>query len=306
MQVGRLSVSPGLLGGVCVRRAGHAAPGWPLRQGGSRLLGIPVGTAVHWRWAAVGGRCSQALAAAEGGVGGGEAHRAGLSVVGTRAWHLDGLRGRMAARTSWARGLEVPGGAWPCDGGDEGVLLASGTIALVSTVASVGCGGRFVCGTRVGAVRSSAPRGLGGLWTPTVLGLGDDVAAGGCYGIQAPGGRGPGWQGRADAAGGTTFAGPARAAAPVRRGFVRAAVGIWRAPGGVGAGQATVWQWRWALGRALLAGCFGAFKVGWCDAAWPGSWLGHRALMAGALAGTLARFWPSSAGFTLQTTQNKV
>ena len=36
--------------------------------------------------------------------------------------------------------------------------------------------------------------------------------------------------------------------------------------------------------------CFGALEVGWCDAAWPESRLGHRALLLGAMAGPLARF----------------
>ena len=33
--------------------------------------------------------------------------------------------------------------------------------------------------------------------------------------------------------------------------------------------------------------CSGASEVGWCDAAWPESRLGHRALLAGAFPGPL-------------------
>ena len=55
-----------------------------------------------------------------------------------------------------------------------------------------------------------------------------------------------------------------------------------------GRGAAVRWRWR-ALGRVLLAVRAGALDVGRCGVAWPRSWLGHRALLAGALAGPLAR-----------------
>ena len=55
---------------------------------------------------------------------------------------------------------------------------------------------------------------------------------------------------------------------------------------------AEVRWWRWALGRVLQAVCSGALEMGWCDAAWPGSQLGQRTLLAGALAAPLARFDP--------------
>ena len=73
-------------------------------------------------------------------------------------------------------------------------------------------------------VRSSAPRGVGGLCGSAVVGRGGDGAGGGRCGIGASGGRGRGWRGRADADGSATLPGPARVAAPVRCEFVQAAV----------------------------------------------------------------------------------
>ena len=51
---------------------------------------------------------------------------------------------------------------------------------------------------------------------------------------------------------------------------------------------AVVPRWCWALGRVLLVVCPGALEVGWGDVARPGSRLGCRILLAGALAGLLA------------------
>ena len=58
------------------------------------------------------------------------------------------------------------GGAGPCGGGVEGVLVVCGTLALVRTVVRVGGGGGCVCGTRDDVVRCGVPRGEGGLWGP--------------------------------------------------------------------------------------------------------------------------------------------
>ena len=104
VQVGHLGVLPGLLGGVRVRQAGHAAPSWPWCRAGRWLLQIPDGTAVCRRWAAVGWRCSQEGAAAQGAVGGGVLLRAGLGVVGARAWPFEGQWGSTAARIALAPG----------------------------------------------------------------------------------------------------------------------------------------------------------------------------------------------------------
>ena len=54
--------------------------------------------------------------------------------------------------------------------------------------------------------------------------------------------------------------------------------------------HAAVRRGSWVLGSVLLVVCLGALEVGSCDTAWPESRLGHRALVAGTLAGPLARF----------------
>ena len=53
---------------------------------------------------------------------------------------------------------------------------------------------------------------------------------------------------------------------------------------------AAVRRCRSALRGVLLVECSGALEMGWCDAVRPRSWSGYRPLLAGALAGTLARF----------------
>ena len=63
------------------------------------------------------------------------------------------------------------GGAGPCGGGGEGVLVVCGTMALVGTVVRVGGGGGCACGTRDGVVRCSAPRGTVAFWGPLRWGV---------------------------------------------------------------------------------------------------------------------------------------
>ena len=53
--------------------------------------------------------------------------------------------------------------------------------------------------------------------------------------------------------------------------------------------DAMVQRWFRALGRVLQVVWIGAFEVGWCDPAGPGSRLGCRTLLAGAPAGPSAR-----------------
>ena len=64
--------------------------------------------------------------------------------------------------------------------------------------------------------------------------------------------------------------------------------GRWWLTGLQGVGAAVRWWW-WALVGAVLLVCPGGLGVGWCGVAGPGPWSRCRALLAGALAGSLTR-----------------
>ena len=60
----------------------------------------------------------------------------------------------------------------------------------------------------------------------------------------------------------------------------------WWLTGLHGLGAALRWWW-WALAGAVLLVCPGGLGEGWCGVVGPRPWSGHRALLAGALAGPL-------------------
>ena len=82
---GSLHVLPSLLGGVCACCAGQAAPCWPRCRGGRLLSGHLGRAVVRRRWAAAGGRCSQAGVSVEGASGGGGVLRVGPGAIVARA-----------------------------------------------------------------------------------------------------------------------------------------------------------------------------------------------------------------------------
>ena len=172
-------------------------------------------------------------------------------------------------------------GAGPSGGGGEGVSVARGTMALACTVARVGRGGRCVRRTRDCVEWSSTLRWVCGLQTPVLLVRGGDGADWGSCGIAV---QSWGWPRRADAAGGATLPPLARAAVPVRRKLVRAAVPVRCAVGSVGVGPGCC--------GTVVAGGAGEGVVGVAHRG-PGnrvSRLEHPALLAGTLAGPLARY----------------